>query len=70
MTTTTLAIEGMSCGSCVRHVDSALRKVPGVTDVKVDLAGARAEVVHDAAVAPVDRLVQSVVKAGYPSRAT
>src|SRR5215475_1642951 len=30
--TTRLAIEGMTCASCVAHVEKALRHVPGVLD--------------------------------------
>jgi copper chaperone len=32
-----LKIEGMSCGHCVMHVQSALEGVPGVKSAKVDL---------------------------------
>jgi copper chaperone CopZ len=32
-----LKIEGMSCGHCVMHVQSALEDVPGVKSAKVDL---------------------------------
>lgn len=32
-----LKIEGMSCGHCVMHVQSALEEVPGVISAKVDL---------------------------------
>lgn len=70
MTTTTLEVTGMSCAACARRVEAALRKVPGVTEVAVDLLAGRARVVHDAGVATADRLVQSVVTAGYPSHAT
>ncbi|MCC8194184.1 MAG: heavy metal translocating P-type ATPase [Deltaproteobacteria bacterium] len=34
----TMRIEGMSCGHCTGSVEKALRAVPGVTDVTVDLA--------------------------------
>lgn len=39
-----LSIEGMTCNHCVGSVDKALRAVPGVTDVKVDLASKSAVV--------------------------
>lgn len=39
-----LIIHGMSCGSCVRHVEGALKSVTGVESVSVDLASGRAEV--------------------------
>lgn len=32
-----LKIEGMSCGHCVMHVQSALEEVPGVKSAKVNL---------------------------------
>ncbi len=35
----TLMIEGMMCEHCAAHVDEALKKVPGVSGVKVDLRG-------------------------------
>ena len=37
-------IEGMSCASCVEHVESALRKVPGVIEAQVNLATERATI--------------------------
>ena len=33
-----LAIEGMTCASCVAHVERALAKVDGVSSVSVNLA--------------------------------
>ena len=59
---TTLAIEGMTCNGCVRHVDAALKKVPGVTAVEVSLAEGRAKVVHEG---PVEPLCTAVESAGY-----
>ena len=40
----TLHITGMTCGHCVKHVEQALRQVPGVTAVAVDLASGTARV--------------------------
>ena len=39
-----LGIDGMTCASCVRRVEKALRLVPGVSDVTVNLATERARV--------------------------
>ena len=33
-----ISISGMTCANCVRHVRTALAAVPGVRDVRVDLA--------------------------------
>ena len=65
----TLNVEGMSCGSCVRHVEHALGKVPGVARVAVDHARGEVRVVHDPAAAPVALLVRAVEGAGYDVRA-
>jgi len=63
-----LAIEGMTCASCVARVESALRAVPGVIDARVNLASETATV---EAVQTVERgaLIAAVDRAGYAARA-
>ncbi|MBM6699134.1 cadmium-translocating P-type ATPase [Bifidobacterium pullorum subsp. saeculare] len=39
MTMKTLAIEGMTCGNCVKHVTRALESLPGASGVQVSLEG-------------------------------
>jgi len=34
---TTLAVTGMTCGSCARTIERKLRRVPGVKSAAVDL---------------------------------
>jgi len=58
-----LAIEGMSCASCVRRVEKALTAVPGVTGANVNLATERAHVAWQGDGA--DALLAAVAKAGY-----
>src|SRR5690554_2367645 len=41
---TELAVQNMSCASCVGRVERVLKAVPGVTDVTVNLATERASV--------------------------
>ena len=62
-----LAIEGMGCEGCVQAVERALRAVPGVRTVRVDLAAGRARVDHEGTQA--EALVAAVEKAGYEARA-
>lgn len=45
-TETTLSVRGMTCHNCVRHVEQAVRSVPGVQDVSVDLARGSVRVTH------------------------
>jgi copper chaperone CopZ len=68
-TQTLLRITGMSCGGCVRHVDGALRKVAGVTDVQVSLEDQNAVVTHDGS-ATSKALVDAIVEEGYEAEAT
>ena len=56
--------EGMSCGHCSGRVEQALRAVPGVREVAVDLEGKRADVQIDDAVTEA-ALSQAVTDSGY-----
>jgi Cu+-exporting ATPase len=62
--TAEFAIGGMTCASCVRRVEKALAKVPGVETVSVNLATEKATVHADASVSR-DQLLAAVSKAGY-----
>jgi len=64
---TDLAIEGMSCASCVSNVEKALNAVPGVKRASVNLATERAHV-ELAGQVPVSDLIRAVEKAGYEAR--
>lgn len=59
-----LPILGMTCGSCVGRVEKALKAVPGVREVTVNIATERASVVA-ASTVPVPALAAAVQKAGY-----
>jgi Cu+-exporting ATPase len=59
-----LAITGMTCASCVRSVEGALSRVPGVAAAQVNFATSRARVSAEAGVT-AEQLVQAVESAGY-----
>ncbi|ELT51228.1 heavy metal translocating P-type ATPase [Brucella intermedia] len=59
-----LPIEGMTCASCVGRVEKALKAVPGVETVSVNLATERASISTNAAV-DRSKLVEAVANAGY-----
>jgi Cu+-exporting ATPase len=61
---TDVKIEGMTCASCVRRVERALGKVPGVTEASVNYATERASVVHGPEVTP-EAIRAAVEGAGY-----
>ncbi|NEX45621.1 heavy metal translocating P-type ATPase [Pseudotabrizicola algicola] len=62
--TQSLAVEGMTCASCVLRVERALAAVPGVASATVNLATERAEVVSERPIARAD-LVAAVEALGY-----
>ncbi|MBK3808471.1 heavy metal translocating P-type ATPase [Stutzerimonas stutzeri] len=64
-----LAIDGMTCASCVGRVERALIKVPGVRSAAVNLASERA---HVEVLGPPDpaALIQAVEAAGYHATAS
>ncbi|MGQ8815686.1 heavy metal translocating P-type ATPase [Serratia sp. NA_13] len=66
--TTELAIEEMTCASCVGRVEKALNQIPGVLEANVNLATERARVRHLAGVVSITDLEAAVEKAGYRPR--
>jgi Cu+-exporting ATPase len=65
MTRLILPIEGMTCAACVSTVTGAIRKVPGVVSVNVNLATETASVEFDVARAGAGTLTAAVDGAGY-----
>jgi copper chaperone CopZ len=64
---TLLAVEGMTCRSCVSHVKKALLEIDGVENVDVRFSEGKVRVLHDAGAAPVPQLVEALAEAGYPA---
>jgi P-type Cu+ transporter len=62
--TVDLAVTGMTCASCVRRVERALTKVPGVEMASVNLATERASVTLGGQ-ATINDLLTAVENAGY-----
>lgn len=60
-----LKVEGMSCGSCVKHVTQALTPLAGVEAVAVDLANGRVRVTGAAL---SGALLAALDAAGYPAQ--
>jgi Cu+-exporting ATPase len=61
----TLPIGGMTCASCVAHVERALSELPGVLSVNVNLATEKATVEYVPNAVGLPELSQAVVDAGY-----
>jgi P-type Cu+ transporter len=61
----TLDIGGMTCASCVRHVEKALSRIDGVDSAEVNLATEAATVSFDPQTAGLSELTAAVAAAGY-----
>jgi P-type Cu+ transporter len=61
----TISVTGMTCASCVRRVERALTKVPGVLEASVNVANERATVEYLAGEVGPRELEKAVEGAGY-----
>ncbi len=67
MSTQTVAVQGMTCGHCVKAVTEEVSAIPGVTDVAVDLVNGGTSTVTITAAEPVsdDAIAAAIDEAGY-----
>lgn len=60
-----LHVEGMTCNHCKMLVENNLKKTPGVTDARVDLAARTVTADFDPATTSRDQLANVIEQAGY-----
>ncbi len=65
METANFKIEGMTCASCVNHIESDLKKTKGVHHVMVNFAMEQASIHYDPAQVSEKELIEVVKKTGY-----
>ena len=58
-------VQGMTCAVCVGRVEKAIRTVPGVEDVNVNLSTERATVRTSNGAATPEQVIQAITDAGY-----
>ena len=58
-------VTGMTCSACSAHVEKAVRKLPDVTNVAVDLLGGSMQVEFNDSNLSTDQIIAAVVDAGY-----
>ncbi|MCJ1372667.1 hypothetical protein MMC20_003892 [Loxospora ochrophaea] len=63
--TTTLAVEGMTCGACTSAVEAGLRDVPGVKSISVSLLSERAVVEHDSLAISPEAIAEVIEDRGF-----
>jgi P-type Cu+ transporter len=62
-----LSVQNMSCASCVGRVEHALSALPGIRDVRVNLANETVQAQIDAP-AQISEAISALKKVGYPVR--
>jgi len=61
-----VSVGGMTCAACVRRVEKAILAVPGVQNVNVNLATARASLTHDSQMwGGLEAVRRAITDAGY-----
>ncbi|NLY43505.1 MAG: copper-translocating P-type ATPase [Clostridiaceae bacterium] len=60
-----IPIAGMTCAACVRAVERAINKLPGIKEVNVNLATEKAKVVYDTSKTRISQIKDAIAKAGY-----
>lgn len=66
--TAQLAVQGMTCASCVRRVEKALSSAPGVNDASVNFATRKATVRYNSDEMQPEALTGVLDKIGYPAQ--
>jgi len=65
ITEETLKVQGMSCNHCKMAVEKALKNLPGVSGVDVDLAAATVKISYDPGEVDRQKIAGAIDRAGY-----
>jgi Cu+-exporting ATPase len=66
LTEISLPISGMTCASCVSHVEGAIKELPGTSNVLVNLGTNKASFSYDPQRIKLDDIRRAVEDVGYP----
>lgn len=65
MATTTVSVEGMTCGACTSAVEGAFKGVEGAGEVSVSLMMGRAVIHHDPTLLPPEKVAEMIEDRGF-----
>lgn len=68
LVTTTVAIEGMTCGACTSAVESGFKDVPGIVQFNISLLAERAVILHDPEQVTVAQVVETIEDRGFDAK--
>lgn len=61
----TLVITGMSCASCVNHIEKNVRKMDGIKDITINLATEKATINYNEEIVSIASIVKTIEDSGY-----
>lgn len=61
----TLKVEGMSCGNCVKAIETNVGELEGVNNVAVSLDDKEVQVDFDPTAATVDKIAEEIEDSGF-----
>lgn len=65
MEKTTLNVQGMSCGHCVKAIEGSVGELNGVRSVKVDLEGKKVGVEYETNEVSLEKIKETIDDQGY-----
>ena len=68
VSTTTVAIEGMTCGACTSAVEGAFKDAAGLVKFNISLLAERAVISHRTKVLPPEKIVELIEDAGFDAK--
>jgi P-type Cu+ transporter len=66
--TTTVAIEGMTCGACTSAVEGAFRDLPGLVHFNISLLAQRAVISHEPSKLSIEKILETIEDAGFDGK--
>ncbi len=58
-------IEGMTCANCVKHIEKALKQLPGISQLEINLEKHEALIEYDSSALTYETMASALKEAGY-----
>ena len=68
LATTTISIEGMTCGACTSTVEEAFKDTPGLVQFNISLLAERAVLIHDPKKLTAEAIVEAIEDRGLDAK--
>ncbi|KAL9124236.1 MAG: hypothetical protein Q9217_006417 [Psora testacea] len=68
LSTTTVLIEGMTCGACTSAIEDGFRNVDGLVQFNISLLAERAVVMHDASKLSTEQILKFIEDRGFDAK--